>query len=108
MSEDLRAAADALGVEPEKMAALMAAVSAAVSEGQARERAWLTLADLARLTGFSDDTLQAMRKRGDLPMFRAPGTREWRMTRRAFDLWERRVESEGLPVEARYPRKRLG
>lgn len=71
---------------------------------RAREEAgWLTVKDVAALTSFSEYKVKEMRRHGQIPMFLPPGSNEWRMTRKAFDAWERRVQEEGTPMEARFP-----
>ena len=67
------------------------------------EAEWLSVKDVAEVTGFSEYKVKQMRRRGQIRMFLPPGSNEWRITRKAFDAWERRVVEEGTPMEARYP-----
>lgn len=105
-SQDLHALSAALGLEPDRLAAAVEVVRAAVREeiSAAAAPAWLSVDEVARRTGLSAETVQDHARRGRIPMFKFAGT--WRMTPSAFEAWERRVSAEGLPVEARQPRRR--
>lgn len=108
--ENLRGLPRRASVEPAVLEALVEAVRLVVREEleaeRPRGRAWLTIRDLQMLTGFKRGKIDALRKSGDLPMFRAPGSNEWRMTWAAFEAWERRVVEQGMPTEAKYRRRR--
>lgn len=85
----------------------IAAVRAAVREEvrSVRLPQWYSEEDVAEITGYSLATVRRWRKAGDLPMFRPLGNRRYRITRKAFEAWQRRVEHEGLPEEARGSRR---
>jgi hypothetical protein len=73
-----------------------------VERSYVEERAWLSSADVMALTGWGRDKIEALRKAGELPMFKDPNGKDYRMTRAAFEAFERRAQTKWVRPEARY------
>lgn len=63
--------------------------------------AWLTLKDVQRITGFGKTKVLTLVQEGTIPMFRAPGSDEWRITRKAWEKCEARLVAAGMTRAAR-------
>ena len=92
--------AQAFGLSPDRARGLVALVSSVAAPDPIAERAWYTVDDVARLTGWSKRTVQDKAKAGEVPMFKIGA--DWRITPAAFDVWENRMQTERTARAARH------
>ena len=119
MSEhDLRALAEAAGTTPADLAphaSLLAAVREAARLGAMEGRriaasGLVTAAEARARLRIGEDKMEALRKSGDLPMFRLPDGkgkvgREWYITDQALNRVIERWERKGTSQESKYRRR---
>ena len=70
-----------------------------------RRHKWLTKKDLVAITGFSRGTLDRLVTLRKIPMWKAPGGHEWRITPKQWMACERQLIDEGLLPKNLRPRR---